>query len=284
MKKRNWIPVLVIVLCLLLFAAYWLYTRSITDTTVPTITIANPEQIPEISVQDDTAVLLQGITAKDNRDGDVTDSLIVENISSINDNHEITITYAAFDKSGNVGKAKRTMRYTDYVGPRFSLTKPLIYVYGTSFDVLTNVQANDLRDGDIRHRVKTARMSEALLAEEGTHEVRFRVTNSLGDMEELILPVEVHYADKYGAQLQLKDYLVYLPQGASFNARSYLHEVIYRGISTPLYQRIPSTMELELVDPVDTNTPGVYTVTYTLTNNTNDHWTAYTKLIVVVEG
>ena len=284
MKKRNWIPVVVIILCLALFVAYWMYTRSITDTTAPMVTIANPEQIPEISVQDDTAVLLQGVTAKDDRNGDVTGSLIVESVSSINDDHEVTVTYAAFDKSGNVGKAKRTVRYTDYVGPRFGLTKPLIYVYGVQFDVLTNVEANDLLDGDIRHRVKTARMSEALLAEEGTHEVRFRVTNSLGDMEELILPVEVHYAEKYGAQLQLKDYLIYLPKGASFNAKSYLYEVVRRGVSTPLYQRIPNTMQLELNDPVDTNTPGVYTVTYTLESKTDDHWTAYTKLIVVVEG
>lgn len=284
MKKRNWIPVTVMALCLLLFAAYWLYSRSIADTTPPAITIDQAEQIPEISVADPQSVLLQGVTARDSEDGDVTASVIVESLGSINENHEITVTYAAFDKSGNVGKAQRTVRYTDYVGPRFALTKPLIYTYGTQFDVLNNVQASDQRDGDIRHRVKTMLMEEEALSEEGIHDVRFRVTNSLGDMEELVLPVEVQYAGRYEAQLYLKEYLVYLPRGTAFVPERYLQEVVYRGTGTPLLYRVPGTMKLEVDGTVDTETPGVYPVAYTLTDAQNGLWSAYTKLIVVVEG
>lgn len=284
MKKRNWIWVTIMALCLLLFAAYWTYNRSVTDTTPPTITIAQPEQIPEISVEDPQSVLLQGVTAKDNRDGDVTSSVIVESLGSINDEHEITVTYAAFDKSGNVGKAQRTVRYTDYVGPRFALTKPMIYTYGTQFDVLHVVQVSDRMDGDIRHRVKTMLVDDTSLSEEGVHNVRFRVTNSLGDMEELVLPVEVQYSGRYEAQLYLNEYLIYLPKGAVFTPEKYLLEVVYRGNSTLLRYRVPGTMKLEVEGTVDTQTPGMYPVAYTMTDAENGNWSAYTKLIVVVEG
>lgn len=282
MKKRNWIPVIILLVCLALFIAYQIYDRSTTDTKAPVITIADMEQIPEISVADEQA-LLQGVTAKDDRDGDVTDSIIVERVNSISGDGQITVTYAAFDRSGNVAKAQRTMRYTDYTGPRYALTKPLIFTNGAQFDVLNFVQATDTLDGDIRHRVKTTLVSNSTLSEAGTHQILFRVTNSLGDTEELILPVEVQYAGKYEGQLYLKQYLTYLPVGASFDPENYLQNVVYRGSSTQLAYWIPDSLKLEVTGTVDTQTPGVYEIGYTVSDE-GEHWSAYSKLIVVVEG
>ena len=283
MKRRNLTMIIVLAVCLVLFAAFWLFNRLRIDVTPPKITIAESGQIPEISVRDPQSVLLQGVSAQDDRDGDVTASVIVERLANINDSHEVTVTYAAFDSSGNVAKASRTVCYTDYEGPRFALKKPLIYTYGTAFDVLDAVAATDWVDGDIRHKIKTTLLDETALTAEGIHDVQFRVTNTLGDTQELVLPVEVQYAGRYGAQLQLTDYLIYLNAGSSFRAEGYLKEVIWRGQSTGLAGTLPKTMKLTVDGTVDTKTPGIYPVAYTL-EDTAGTWSAYSKLIVVVEG
>ncbi len=57
----------------------------------------------------DQALLLEGVTAQDERDGDVTESLMVEKISETS-NGNVIITYVAKDHSDNVGKASRTLR------------------------------------------------------------------------------------------------------------------------------------------------------------------------------
>ena len=57
----------------------------------------------------DQARLLEGVTAQDERDGDVTESLMVEKVSETS-NGNVIITYVAKDRSDNVGKASRTVR------------------------------------------------------------------------------------------------------------------------------------------------------------------------------
>ena len=282
MKKRNWIPVIVMLACFVLFAAYRVYDRSVTDTKAPVITATDGATVPEISVADEQA-LLQGVTARDARDGDVTDSIIVEKVSSVGQDGEILVTYAAFDSSGNVGKFQRNMRYTDYIGPRFSLTQPLVFSYGAQYDVLKYVCAEDATDGDIRHRIKTTQVSQGALSDEGVHEILFRVTNSLGDTEELVLPVQVQYAGKYEGQLYLNSYLIYLNAGARFDPQSYLRNVVYRGSSTQLSGGVPNSVKLHMNNTVDMKTPGVYAVEYTVSDAAGV-WSAYSKLIVVVEG
>lgn len=283
MKRRIWLPITVMVLSIGLLVAYLFYSRSISDTTAPVITVDQPSAVPEISVKDPQSVLLEGVTARDDRDGDVTASLVVENLGVISREHTITVTYAAFDRAGNVAKTQRTVQYTDYIGPRFELSAPMVYTFGTQFDVLNQIQVTDPLDGDIRHKVKTMLLDSEALTAEGIHQVRFRVTNSLGDLEELVLPVEVQYSGRHNAQLQLKEYLVYLKAGEKFDPNSYLQAVIRQGNTTKLSRKLPQDTELTVDGTVDTDTPGVYAISYTLTGTQDGGWSAYSKLIVVVE-
>ena len=284
MKKRNLILTILLVVCLVLFGLFWAYNRIRTDNKPPQITVEQPDVIPEISVQDPQDTMLQGISAWDERDGDVTDQIIVEKITKLDASGQVRVSYAAFDRSGNVAKAQRTFRYTDYEGPRFSLTEALIYTKGITYDVLDRVQAHDLRDGDIRHRIKTTMMSTAPLSEEGNHEIQFRVTNSLGDTESLILPVEVVAAGRYSGQVQLTEYLVYLPVGATFRAEDYLQMFTYGAQKISLENGMPKELTLRTQGAVDTQTPGIYTVSYAVAYATGSNVQGYSKLIVVVEG
>ena len=55
--------------------------------------------------------LLRGISAYDDVDGDVSDSLKVEFVAADPENGTVTVTYAARDKSNNVAKASQILKY-----------------------------------------------------------------------------------------------------------------------------------------------------------------------------
>lgn len=290
MKNKNWISVLLIIVCVVGYYGYRALDLARTDTKAPKIEI-NTERV-EVSVLDPKSALLQGVTAMDNVDGDVTESVVVESISLLNRDGTISVSYAAFDSTGNVAKATREAKYTDYESPKLTLSGPLLYSYGSNFDVLSTVGATDMIDGDIQHRVRATALEEDSIAVLGTHQVRFQVNNSLGDTMALELPVEVYASDTYNAGLTLTEYLIYLPVGANFNPTSYLGDFTLRGETTNLRNGLPGNYTLRTKGEVQTQQPGVYCmeyrVTYTVRNETNPNlnqeYTGYSKLIVVVEG
>lgn len=59
----------------------------------------------------ETKELLKGVTAMDDRDGDVSDSLLVEKVLPSDDGSTAQVIYAAMDKSNNVTKAYRSVEY-----------------------------------------------------------------------------------------------------------------------------------------------------------------------------
>lgn len=290
MKNRNWFWILVIIVTVAAFLGYCSLDAMRTDTKAPEIKLAS--DMLEVSVEDPKSALLQGVSAADNKDGDVTDSLVVENITMLDSTGTVTVSYAAFDAAGNVARAERKAVYTDYVSPRFTLSKPLIYTQGTSFDVLGNIGATDVFDGDIQHRVRATILGEESISQAGTHVVQFQVTNSLGDTHAKSFPVEVMTGDPYDADLELEQYIVYLPVGSVFNAASYLKSFSYQRSRVELSGVVPAGFDLETKGQVQTQNPGTYTVSYTLTYTEGDEnnsansreYTAYSKLIVVVEG
>ena len=284
--RKKWIPVITLCICAALFFGYRMYKQVGIDNDPPVITIADEEGVLcTVSMNDLESGLLQGVTARDSRDGDVTASILVQQVGNITKEHQAQVVYAAFDAAGNVAKAERTVQLTDYRSPRFTLSTPLVFVHGTNFDPLKHIGAEDLVDGNIRHRVKATLMDESAITAEGTHNVLFRVTNSLGDTAQLILPVEVHYSGRYDAQLFLTDYLIYLPLHGAFDPEDYLYEYLAVGQTTDLTDGIPGDMTLTMGGKVDSTQPGVYPISYTIAYTRGNHiYYGYSKLIVVVEG
>lgn len=290
MKKRNWIWVLLILLALGAFVGYRALDAMRTDTRPPEIRMDG--SVPGVSVKDPKSAMTVGVTATDWEDGDVTDSLVVENINLLSSDGTVSVSYAAFDSAGNVAKGQREMKYSDYRSPRFTLKQPLIYYQGQSFDVLANMGAEDVLDGDIQHRVRATVLGEGNLTQAGTHVVRFQVTNSLGDTHIQNLAVEIITEDPYDADMELTSYLVYLPRGSSFNPESYLKSFIRQGRRMDLTGGLPARYTLQTKGQVQTQSPGTYSVEYTVTysevneRNTSDtrEYVAHSKQIVIVEG
>ena len=212
------------------------------------------------------AELLQGVTATDAEDGDVTDSVLVETSTHFVSDNTIEVTYAAFDSQGHVSKATRSVRYVNYTPPVFYFTGPMIFSESGVSELLSYVGARDCIDGDISSRVKASALDTGtILTTPGVHVLEFRVTNSTGDTAYLKVPVEVVSGFASSRQIPLTSYLIYLPVGSEFDPRSFLPE------------EYAADRQLEITNEVDTSRPGVYDVHYT-------RGTSITRLVVVVEG
>lgn len=220
--------------------------------------------------------LMKGVTAEDPEDGDVTDSILVEGISDMQDG-AVTVTYAAFDSQGHVARASRDVHYTDYSSPKFTMSRPMVFNSVGVNDMMDGIGAKDAIDGDITTSVRASYTEDASLNSAGEHHVELRVTNSLGDTATLTIPVRVLSDSPRSDQLPLKNYLVYLERKAAFDPMKYLQ--IEQEDDDERASGNRTTLRVD--SNVDMSKAGVYTVDYS--NVRDDQVLATTRLIVVVE-
>ena len=100
------IDVVLLVVCLVLYLGK--------DRKGPEIFFDEKKQI-EYAEGMDEALLLEGVTAVDEKDGDVSDSLLVEKVAGTN-GKEVIVTYVARDGANNVGKASRAFTVVSSYG------------------------------------------------------------------------------------------------------------------------------------------------------------------------
>lgn len=248
-----------------------------------------PEGVLEISVQDGEEALLQGVTAKDDKDGDVTGSILVEKLSGFDGESRREVTYAAFDSDGNVAKATREIVYTDYTPIRFQLNHSLRYRTGETINLSELVGASDSLDGDLSDKVKVKLESGLSTRTSGVYRIQFSVTNSACDTRILDTELEVYDAAMNEAVVNLTTYLIYYEDGKP-DYYSYLDSVIVGGIhynfqngkniATGTDGSTLSRSSLQIRSNVDPSTPGVYPV-YLIYQD--DAYQGMAQLMVVVE-
>ena len=118
---------------------------------------------PVISGAEDTEVLkgvkfspLEGVTARDEEDGDLTTKIQVEGSVNYNVVGTYTVTYTVKDKDNNVTTVTRTVTVVanDTDAPLLTGTSPKAIIVGdTQFNPLDNVSANDAIDGDVTSKI-----------------------------------------------------------------------------------------------------------------------------------
>ena len=277
MKKRKAFFLLLSLVAAGAAVLYFMYFVVTADRRAPVIFI--PEGTLELSINDGDETILDGVTAKDNRDGDVTATMVVENVKGLKNDGSAKVVLAAFDKSGNVGKAEREIRYTDYAAPVFDLKQALIFKEDVSYTLVSCATAEDVIDGDISDRIKvTVLEAEHNITQAGDYKVRFRVTNSLGDTAYLEAPVTVYSAaENYNAKVELKQYLVYLKQGSSFSPENYFVSLV---AGSKKLTAADEGTDIDIDSRVKTNEPGVYQVDYIVTNG---NYKGISRLLVIVE-
>lgn len=304
MNKIQRLIVVVFVISIIVFGIFTGRKLLGKDTEGPVITCK--ENTITASIEDSDNTLLKGVKAEDEKDGDVSDSLIIESIQMAEDG-KCTVNYAAFDKANNVSKASRSVEYTDYRPPHFVVNKPLRFVLGNKNKILESISADDCIDGDITNRIKLSSTDEeSEYTGAGIYNYELEVTNSIGDTA--VLPISVEfYADSYEERLYhpniyLKKYVVYLEKGSKFEPKDYLDSV---EIGSDIYvfsenigadsgetenaftsdgRQITGSISYDSVkyrSGVKTDEPGNYTVEYSCT--TKDGYTGATQMTVVVE-
>lgn len=110
---------LVFVACLLLLAATVHIVVS-EDRTAPVIKFADTRI--GYGENDDIDVLMEGVNAIDDQDGDVSDTLIIDGIYVNDDGATAKVIYAARDKQNNIAKASREI---DYMGGKITTTSSI---------------------------------------------------------------------------------------------------------------------------------------------------------------
>lgn len=212
------------------------------------------EEMLVISVSTTNEELLSKVTAWDEQDGDLTASVQVVGISKLLTEDTAKITYVVFDSDHNVGTLTRYLQFTDYEPAKFSLSEGLIYYRNESIALLDRLSATDVIDGDITSMVRVSALTATSQAE--VYRVDVQVTNSMGDTSRLTLPVIQLDGLSIRPKVVLKEYLIYIPQGASFDARSYLSRV-------EIPDGLGRNADVTITGLVDTSTPGTYMVSYT---------------------
>ena len=298
-KGKKLYVIIPLLACCILTAVYCLFFILLEDRKAPIIEMTS--DTVTVSVRDGQSALMKGVSATDDKDGDVTDSIIIEKISAFTQDKKATVTYVAYDSVGNASKASRTVVFTDYQPPKFGQTKALVFASNTSPDVLSFMTAEDKIDGDISNRVKGTLLSQATsLSYPGEHIIEFRVTNSMGDTRRITLPVDVYQPQEYNARVDLTDYLVYVKAGEEFNPQRYMYSLVVGSneylldpVANPEIKLYTNNYVSPAVNPsativnatvksdVDTAKPGVYSVTYTV--DYDGRYTGFTRLNVVVE-
>ena len=257
------------------------------DTTAPVMSCSSESFEVSIDVTDEE--LKAGVTATDNRDGDVSDSIVVVSLSKFSSTGKRKINYAAFDSQSNVATLTRTLVYTDYHSPRFSLQTPLRFLSTTSeYNLLDLLTAEDCLDGDISNLIKLFYDTEevAYYGSAGKQKMTFSVTNSAGDTSSIDLYLELLDSDDYYLSYPaLSEYLVYLEPGQALNPEDYI--VGYAGGDSSVTRFSDkssySAKDVKADDSaVDYSSPGVYPVTYTLYNEKEAQGSV--TQYIVVEG
>lgn len=106
--KTRIVIYLAIVTIMLTVISVFVYLQQ--DHTAPEIDVP-AEDITYVAGQDDDAVLLQGVKARDDNDGDLSSDIRIYDIAVLENGRQALVTYAVYDKSNNLGKATRMVSY-----------------------------------------------------------------------------------------------------------------------------------------------------------------------------
>lgn len=296
MKRIRILSIIYCVAAIALFVVYQINERSVLDNDGPVITMDS--DTIEISVWDDDDMILSGVTAYDDRDGDTTELLVVEKVTNFMESGRRQATIAAFDKAGNVTKKQRQVFYTDYEAPRFAVTAPFYFPVNVT-SIERYITASDQLDGNITSRIRLSSEEGITLSKAGVYQVIFTVSNSAGDTVKLPVTVDIYETAERAKtpSILLDEYLIYIEKGAEFEPEDYIKKVSY---SNRAYVRTeesgalhydgqaPANLsetlllrDIEIDNPVNTEVPGVYEVTYSY--SWQDSMPGTTRLIVVIE-
>lgn len=287
-KIRMMIVAIFMVSCVI-FGFYTVKTSRLEDHTPPEITC--DKNVITVKASADDAQLLKGVTAMDDKDGDITDSVRVSAMSHFVEKGKRTITYIVFDKANQAGTAQRTVIYSDYESPKVYLSEPLraSISQASKLNLAENFKAEDCLDGDLTKQLRISTDDAYYAYTAGEYEMTVQVSNSAGDVR--AIPMTITLTDNTNREESAKyypdlsEYIVYTKVGEELKLSSYI-EGVSHGNQTYSFEEDAELLtlkksDIKIEEEIDYSKAGVYPVEYSYT--TEEEITAVTRLYVVVE-
>ena len=269
LRKIRYIIIWVLVIGLYIGFRYY-EKRDVDAGNLPEIKV--PADTLELSDKDPKSSILEGISAYDTEDGDLTSSLHLESLSNFGEGNVRLATFGVFDSDDNYVQATRTISYTDYKKPKITLKKSFVTSYiSDSIQYLSYVKATSSVDGNISSNIFVEREYK----EDGDTFVTFKVADSTGTTNTLTLSI-YRYKKSPNIAIYLKKYMITLKKGASFNPNKYIDNVVFLKRERPEFKEL-----IEIDDGVDTSKKGTYDVIYRISRENDDYGVA--RLIVKIK-
>jgi subtilisin family serine protease len=228
------------------------------DTEAPVITLLGDATL-DIEVNSD--YVDEGATAEDNFDGDISTQIVIENLPDTSILGTYIITYNVQDAAGN--DAQEVIRAVDVV----DTTAPIINLKGDQ-DVTIEVNSNYTDAGatalDNYDGVITANIAKEGVVNEnevGSYPITYDVSDSSGNRAEQVTRI-VNVVDTTKPVITLTgDAYILVETGNNYSDPGASATDNYDG---------DITSNIVTINPVDTNAPNTYIVTYNVTDRNNN--------------
>lgn len=242
------------------------------DKTIPVITVE--EEMLEVSLKTTDEEILKGVTAHDEKDGDLTDRIIIESISGFTEKGVSKVTYAVCDSNNNVAKATRKIKFKGYQSPRFKVSGNLCFSLYERIDIRELITASDSLEGDITSKIIiTSEKYSSTNA--GAYYIDATVTNKKGDASTIQLPLIVEDRPVSVPKIELKEYLIYIGKGETVDFETYIVDAL-----TVDEKSIKNAVTVE--SNVDFTKEGTYQVHFYATDSEGQR--GHSVMTVVVGG
>ncbi len=262
----------VLVLFIIVFALFCIisFQKRNADSTYPKITVT--DDVLEVSISATDAELLAGVTAYDEKDGDLTNKIIVESVSRFTEKGVCVVSYAVCDSDNHTASATRKIVYSDYESPRFTLSGSLVFGVSQSINIRNLIGVTDSIDGNIDSKVIIT-ANEYVSGTVGINYISVSATNSKGDTITLQLPVYIEQLSLSAPDITLHQYMLYCKVGDSFDINENVVECVdYNGNDI--------SADITVDTNLDLSTPGLYEVHYRVKDAADREGHAITFVVV----
>lgn len=259
--KQIKIGLIGLLIVLIVYQAVITYRTHGKSDHAPLITAEDDELL--ISCQYTKDDLLQGLSAYDEEDGNITGKILIGGFSDFTQPGVSSLEYAVYDQDGNVAVLNRKVVFSDYVHPRIKVLAPCVF---KTTDTANNIpslssylEGWDIFDGNIaKHMLIT--YTDLDFSKPGKYTVSVYLKNSFGDEVNLELPVHILESRISGYSIELTaEPLIYLDKGAAVRPESYIAAV--RNEDTN--ELIPrDAYDLTINSDVDTSKDGIYEIQF----------------------
>ncbi len=204
--------------------------------------------------------LLEGISAIDDKDGDVSDTLTVESVYEIDDS-SVVVSYAAKDNDNNITKYKRTLKAENTKEDEEDEDSPA-KDEGSSEETSENTEDKAEQSGE----------ETAETAASPTEAPKQDEAETLRQEQEAL-------ADAMPSQnprIYLTEYLVKIPVGSSWNPLDHVSEI--EDDQDDMYAL---WRKIQVVDNVNPSAAGTYECTYNVVDSQNNDSNHATIKVIV---